>query len=139
MVEIVVFPDVEAVVGSYLSAQLTARGDNTLVTRAAPETLPNRMVRVKGFWGADRGAALSTRYVTVQCTDASPAAAAELAELCFAILKAAWHDPAVPAIRQVDSVDVVTVERSALRLPEPNPARPNYQFTVSLLLRGKGR
>ncbi|WP_069163067.1 hypothetical protein [Nocardia altamirensis] len=137
--EIVVFPDVESIVVSYLSAQLSARGDTALVTRTVPESPPNRLVRVKGFWGEDRGRALSSRFVTVQCTDVTATGAADLAELCFAILRMAWRDPSVPAIRDVDSVDVVTIERSALRLPEPTPARPSNQFTLSVLLRGKAR
>ncbi|QIS16412.1 hypothetical protein [Nocardia arthritidis] len=139
MVELVVFPDAESIVVSYLSAQLAVRGDKALVTRVIPDSPPSRMVRVKGFWGSDRGLVLASRLITVQCADVTPSGAADLAELCFAILRAARHDPTVPAIQGVDSVDAVTLDRSALRLPEPTPARPNYQFTVSLTLRGKPR
>ncbi|WP_282778310.1 MULTISPECIES: hypothetical protein [unclassified Nocardia] len=134
MVEIVVFPDVESLVMTYLSAQLADRGDSTPVVRTVPETPPGRIVRLSSFWGEDTGRALASRFVTVQCTDATNADAAALAELCFAILRGARHDPSIPSVR-----DVVAVDRPADRLPEPDPYRPNYQFTLSFLLRGQAQ
>ncbi|WP_028477863.1 hypothetical protein [Nocardia sp. CNY236] len=134
MVEIVLFPDVEELVVGYLTARLTERGDDTLVTRSPPESPPGRMVRVRSAWGEDRGRALSSRFVTIQCTDETPSGAAELTELCFAILRSSWNDPSVPRIR-----DAVLADRPDDRLPDPDPYVPNYQFTLSILLRGQAQ
>ncbi|WP_306365239.1 hypothetical protein [Nocardia sp. CC227C] len=134
MVEIVVFPDIESLVETYLSAQLADRGDNTPIARTAPADPPARLIRLTSFWGEDTGRALASRFVTVQCTDATSADAADLAELCFAILRGARHDPSMPSVR-----DVVAVDRPSDRLPEPDPYRPNYQFTLSFLVRGQAR
>ncbi|WP_069164910.1 hypothetical protein [Nocardia altamirensis] len=130
MTELVVYPGIEALVVAYLSRQLTARADKAIVATRIPNPRPDRLVRVTAAGGGDDRLVLSSRLVITECWDTSEPAAADLAELCHALLLAARRDPAEPQIRHAVTVG------APVNHPDPDTRHPRYQFTISLDLRG---
>lgn len=132
--EVIVFPEVEAVAIGYLVDELTAREDTAYVSDELPSPdLPNRVVKVQsGGPGGDINLTTSRRSVIVQCWDTDRVAAANLAESCFALMKALQGNQTRGAF-----VRKVTAVGAPVYFPDPLTELPRYQFTVSLDLAGR--
>ncbi|MFI5783496.1 hypothetical protein [Nocardia sp. NPDC051570] len=128
--QLVVFPAVEAVVVAYLTAQLSARADPAWIATRIPDPRPPRLVRVSAAGGGNDRLVLAARTVIVECWDTREPDAAELAELCHAILLASARDPTEPRIRAATTVG------APVNHEDPDTHCPRYQFTISLDLRG---
>lgn len=126
MVELVVFPDVEAAMVAYLKPKLVG----VKVSTTVPNPRSPKMVRVEAAGGSGRGLAVSKRVLIVQCWDTSSPDAANLCERVAAIVHAAERDPTIPEIRGVTSIGEPT------SFPDPDTSLPRYQFSVSLDVRG---
>lgn len=129
MAELVVYPDVEALAIGVLKPHL----GSTKVATSVPNPRPDRLVRVWSAGGSDRTMVTSTRLVVVQCWDKASPSASDLAELCFAAVKSAQHDPSRPEIRRVQTVGAPAF------FPDPDTNVPRYQFTVAIDVRGAVR
>ena len=132
MVELVVFPDVEAALVAYLKPRLTGVKVATKVPNPGGTNPPpiGKLVRVEAAGGSGRGLAMSKRLLIVQCWDTKSADAAALCERVAALVFAAQYDPAVPEIRGVTSVG------EPASFPDPDTSLPRYQFSASLDVRG---
>ncbi|AYD83872.1 tail terminator [Gordonia phage Getalong] len=126
MVELVVFPDVEAALVAYLKSRLMG----VKVSTQVPNPRVAKMVRVEAAGGSGRGLAMSKRLLIVQCWDTKSPDAAALCERVAALVFAAQYDPAVPEIRGVTSVG------EPASFPDPDTSLPRYQFSASLDVRG---
>lgn len=120
------YPDVEALVIACLKPHV----GSTKVATEVPNPRPDRLVRVWSAGGSDRTMVTSTRLLVVQCWDKLSPAASDLAELCFAAVKSAQHDPGQPTIRRVQTVGAPAF------FPDPDTNLPRYQFTVAIDVRG---
>ena len=132
MSEVIVFPDVEALVVEGLSDALTARGRNAYVSTRTPNPRQPDMVRVSRTGGARRDLVTDQPMVTVECWGEDGPAASELARLCRALVWS-WGGSMVAgewvrAVREVGGV---------VSFPDPDTALPRYQFTVQLDTRGE--
>lgn len=126
MVELVVFPDVEAAIVAYLKPKLVG----VKVSTTVPNPRVPKMVRVQAAGGSGRGLTVSKRVLIVQCWDTKSPDAASLCERVAAIVYAAQHDPAIPEIRGVTSIG------EPASFPDPDTSLPRYQFSASLDVRG---
>ena len=126
MVELVVFPDVEAAMVAYLKPKLVG----VKVSTTVPNPRAPKMVRVEAAGGSSRGLAVSQRVLIVQCWDTKSPDAANLCERVAAIVHAAQYDPAIPEIRGVTSIG------EPASFPDPDTSLPRYQFSASLDVRG---
>lgn len=130
MAELVVYPDVESLLVWYLGAEFGLRGEMARVGTKVPNPRPNRFVRITAAGGGERAIVLSSRTVIFECWDTDDPAASALAELSYAIMRAAQWDAAVPTIRNVATVG------APASFPDPDTGTSRYQFTLSVDLRG---
>jgi hypothetical protein len=126
----VTYPAVTALIQSYLA---TALADGTPIEKLVPDPRPDRFVllALAPAHGGDE-LVLSSRSLIVQAWDKPQSAAEQLAEDCFAILRAARYDKSESVIRNVER------STSPYWFPDPDigSAHPRYQFVMSVLLRG---
>ena len=128
--ELVVYTGVEVLVWPYLKVQLAARGETVHVGTKVPNPRPGRLIRVTAAGGGERALVLSTRTAIFECWDVTEPAAEQLAELAYAIMRAAQNDPDIPSIRKVGTVSVPK------SFPDPATSLPRYQFTLAIDVRG---
>jgi metal-dependent amidase/aminoacylase/carboxypeptidase family protein len=124
MGEVLVTPDVEAAVVTYLRAKLGSLADK--VATKVPATMPARMVRVSLTGGSRDNVIMDQVQLTVECwATASDVEASNLARVAQAHMYAA-NGSSVGAVwvRRVDSVGGVQF------FPDPDTNAPRYQFTV---------
>lgn len=128
--EIVLFDGVEKVVIPYLQNQLDMRGKTVRVATKIDNPRTPVQIRIRVAGGSGSNPVLSSRTVIFECYSPNSSDAEDLAELAFAIMKAARFDSSVPAIRNV------TVIGAPVSFPDPDTTLPRYQFTLGILLRG---
>ena len=124
-VELVGFPDAEAVVVAYLKGVLPG----TKVGAKVPNPRPDRLVRVTRTGGSRRNVAQDDAMVTLECWDKESADAASLANRVRAYL--ANFDTAdgyMPRDGEVSGPQF---------FPDPLTTNPRYQLTVIIRLRAK--
>ena len=125
MVEVLVFPDVEAVTVAYLKAQLTALDDTARVATYVPSPRPNRLVKVTRNGGAGDWPHTDRPLVVVQCWDTTTVAASTLASLVRGLLWALPSDTTHGAdVRRVNDVGGLAF------FPDPATSLPRYQVSV---------
>lgn len=128
--ELVVYTGVEILVWPYLTAELSARGESVHVGTKVPNPRPDRLIRITAAGGGERALVLSTRTAIFECWDTSEPQAQRLAELSYAIMRAAQYDPSIPTVRKVGTVSAPKY------FPDPESASPRYQFTLAIDVRG---
>ena len=133
LVEVIAFPDAEAVVVAFLKAELTARGESAKVGTKVPANRPARMVKVTRTGGLRRNLMTDSPQLTFECWAATDADAAGLAGLVRAVVGAASSLP-LPLGAQCSRVQEVG---GPVSFPDPDTALPRYHFTMSLELRGQ--
>jgi hypothetical protein len=123
MAEVLVSPDAESAAVVYLRSGLGALADK--VATKVPATMPAKMVRVSLTGGSRTGVASDTAQLTVECWADDEPTASNLARRSQALmLAAAWTTAGGVFVRRVDSVGGVQ------NFPDPDTAKPRYQFTV---------
>lgn len=132
--EVIVFPDVEGLLCSYLGAALASRGVDAPVGTAVPNPRPSAFVRVQRTGGPVSPAlfCMDAPMVVVEAWATDEVAAATLAALVRGLLHAlpGQEDSATPVYR-VDEL------AGPANLPDPNtPGMTRYTLTASLLVRG---
>ena len=123
MGEILITPDVELASVTFLRAGLGALADK--VATKVPATMPAKMVRVSLTGGSRLNVASDTSQLTVECWAPDEPTASNLARTAQALMiSAAWNTAGGVFVRRVDSVGGVQF------FPDPDTAKPRYQFTV---------
>jgi len=130
VIEVITFPDVEAVAQDYLRGELTAAGDSAQVVTEIPKSRPARMVKLIRTGGARVNLVLEDAQLTVECWDTRRDGAHDLAQIVRGLL---WAMP--------DRYPAVTTYRvqelgGIAELPDPDAANPRYTFTVIITIRG---
>ena len=131
MAEAIAFPDVEALLVTYLTAALAARGDTATVHVSVPTERPARFVLVPRVGGPRRNAFVDAATIAVECWAGTPGQAHDLCRLVRALLSAA-------AGTVVGGVPVYRVDEAAgpANLPDPLSQQARYILTVSVAVRG---
>jgi len=121
--EILISPDAEAAAVTFLRAGLGSLADK--VATKVPATMPAKMVRVSLTGGTRQNVASDTAQLTVECWAGDEPSASSLARTAQALMfSAAWTTAGGVFVRRVDSVGGVQF------FPDPDTAKPRYQFTV---------
>ena len=123
MAEVLISPDVEAAAVVWLRNGLGSLADK--VATRVPKAMPAKMVRVS-LTGGDRvNIASESVQLTVECWAADEPAASNIARTAQALMfSAAGMTAGAVFVRRVDSVGGVQF------FPDPDTAKPRYQFTV---------
>lgn len=131
MREVIVFPDVEDLLVTYLASRLPEYGRTARVSVAIPAPRPDEFVTVPR-----RGGVLATKVtdaatIGVECWAVSDAAALTLAQLCRGLIHA------LPG-QVVNGVPFYRVQEFAGPglLPDGLSGHARYVFTVSVHVRG---
>lgn len=127
--EVILFPDAEHLVTTYLSAQLHALGLPIPVVTRVPASRPGTFVRVMRTGGVRRSLILDNPQITVEAWAETEADAIVLAAWCRGILESAQTIETVPIY------DVAELSGPA-NLPDPKTAQTRYTATYMLLVRG---
>jgi hypothetical protein len=132
--ELIVFPGVESLVGTYIQNLLTARGRTTAVATKLPtdtRTGPGNTehVRIQVIGGIRAGLVIKDATVLLEAYADTEAAAAELAELVGAILYGAQYDSA-------SGIYLVEQTATPQNLPDPRTGMSRYTQTATVRLRG---
>lgn len=123
MAEVLVTPDTEAAAVTFLRSGLGVLADK--VATKVPATMPAKMVRVSLTGGTRRDVASDTAQLTVECWAGDEPTASALARTAYALmLSAAWNTAGGVFVRRVETVGGVQF------FPDPDTAKPRYQFTV---------
>ena len=123
MAEVLVTPDVEAASVVFLRDGLGALASK--VATQVPATMPNTMVRVSLTGGSRVDVASDTAQLTVEVWSVDAPTASHVARRAQALMfSAAGAAPGGVWVRRVESVGGVQF------FPDPDTAKPRYQFTV---------
>jgi len=123
MGEVLVTPDVEAAAVVWLRNGLGSLADK--VATRVPKAMPAKMVRVSLTGGSRIDVATDVAQLTVECWAVDEPAASNIARTAQALLfSAAGMTAGAVFVRRVDSVGGVQF------FPDPDTAKPRYQFTV---------
>ena len=123
MGEVLLTPDVELAAVTYLRSKLGTLTDK--VATRVPTTMPARMVRVSLTGGAREDVASEQVQLTVECWAGTDVEASNLARTALAHMFAANGTTAGGVwVRRVANVGGVQF------FPDPDTAKPRYQFTV---------
>lgn len=129
--ELLVFPDIEAVLVKHLRAKLTERGDTAHVSTIVPADRPDRLVKVARTGGPQRSMTMDAPQVTVQCWASGEVDAHDLASLAHAIVAAMPREESIEG-----AVIYHYIETSGpMFFPDLESQIPRYQFTGQLLVR----
>ncbi|HEX5541112.1 MAG TPA: hypothetical protein VFX60_06050 [Micromonospora sp.] len=132
MPDIVVFPDVEALVSAWLRARLVERGQNVPVSNRIPNPRPAKFVTIQRHGGITATVVTDSPQVGIECWAPSDGDAHDLAQLCRALLNS------LPG-QILDGHTVYRVDEFAgpANLPDPVSAQPRYVLTLQIHIRGK--
>ncbi|WP_424462889.1 hypothetical protein [Pseudoclavibacter helvolus] len=126
MSEVIVFPDVEAMVVAYLRPPASEAGGS--VATKAPSPLPRLFARVSRVGGSQRDIATDTARVLVECWGPDTVTASSFASLMRAHMLA--------IARATDSFTRVVDGGGITYLADPDTNKPRYQFFVQADVRG---
>lgn len=132
MVEVIVFPDVEDLLVTYLGAELTARGDTATVHTRVPAPRPDRFVLVPRVGGTRRSLVVDSPTIGFECWAATDTAAEGLCSLVRGLVFALPRQPPVRGVQfyRVDEFGGPT------NLPDPVSNQSRYVFTAAVSCRG---
>lgn len=131
--EVIVFPDAEALLVDYLTAELAAHGEADVhVAVTMPNPRPNRCVLVPRLGGARRNLVVDAATIGAECWGTSETDAQGLAQLVRGLLAA------LPG-RVLDGTPVYRVEElgGPVNLPDPVSGQARYTLTVAVHVRGR--
>ena len=123
MAELLITPDVEVAAVAFLRSGLGSLADK--VATKVPATMPASMVRVSLTGGSRRDVASDTAQLTVECWAGDEPTASTLARTAQALMfSTAGTTAGGVFVRRVETVGGVQF------FPDPDTAKPRYQFTV---------
>lgn len=129
--EVIIFPDVEDLLVTYLTAQFPVHGETGTVHVTVPNPRPERFVIVPRIGGPKASLVVDVPTVAVECWATTPADAYGLCQLVRGLIHA------LPG-RVVDGVPFGPVSEFAGpgNLPDPESTQARYVLTVSIRTRG---
>lgn len=127
MTELIIFPDVEGLVITYLKDALAG----TPVSTKVPDSRPSRFIKATVVGGNNARLNADSAMVTFQCWEADSVKASLLARTARAHIHAM-------AGNQVNGTWVYKVRDVGIPAysPDPNTNAPRYQFTVLIDVKG---
>lgn len=126
--ELIIFPDAEAVVISHLKTVLPG----THISTKVPTPRPARLIKVTRVGGPKVRLNAESAMLVFECWEADTVKASDLARLAKAYVHAmAGENVAGNWVYKVTEVGGLAYN------PDPESDYPRYQFTVSLDLRGE--
>lgn len=131
MADVVIFPDVQALVVGFLNSELTARGETARAATKTPATRPAKWIRVDLASGQETNRITIEPIVIVQASAPSEPAARDLCELARALVRS------MPERDDITGASVMGVASSSQPVPFPDPdlpTTPRYQATVQLIV-----
>lgn len=131
MPEVIVFPDVEDALVTYLTAELAARGDTASVHVRVPNPRPDRFVRVPRVGGARANLVTDNATIGVECWAVRGKQAHDLAQMVRGLIFALKGQTAA-GVRFYN----VTEFAGPAELPDPTSNQSRYVFTVAVEARG---
>lgn len=129
--EVIVFPDVEDLLVTYLTAELAEREESATVHTQIPNPRPDRFVVVPRVGGTRRNLVVDSPTIGVECWAERPKPALDLCQLVRGLVLA------LPG-RVVDGVPFYRVSEfgGPSNLPDTLSNQARYVFTVSVSCRG---
>lgn len=129
--EVVIFPDVEDLLVTYLTAELAARSDPATVHTTVPNPRPDRFVLVPRVGGPKASLVVDNPTIGIECWAATAGQALGLCQLVRGLVHA------LPG-RTVAGVPFYRTSEFAgpANLPDPASNQSRYILTVSLRVRG---
>ena len=131
MAPVIAFPDVVALLVSYLTAGFADRSETATVHTQVPNPRPAKFVLVPRVGGPARNVVVDSPTIGVECWAATPGQAHDLAQLTRALIRA------LPG-QSVSGVMFYSVAEFAgpQQLPDPDSNQARYIYTPSLTCRG---
>jgi hypothetical protein len=128
--EVIVFPDVEQILGDWLAEKLAARGSDVPVGTRAPDPRPASFITLKRTGGPRANLVTDAALITVESWADQESAAHDLAQLVRGLLNS--------AAGQVTAATVYRVRETAGpgSLPDPVSPQARYSQTFEIRLRG---
>jgi hypothetical protein len=130
MGEVIVFPDVEAVVVDFLAEHLSAAGVTIPVSTRVPSPRPARFVRVMRTGGAASSIVTDAAQVTVESYGGSESSTVVLAQFTRGLLRSMPGRVSAPVIYRVDEAG------GPSNFPDPLTAQTRYSQTFVIYTRG---
>ena len=131
--DVIVYPDIEALLVEHVSAALAAVGESAPVHNTVPHPRPGRFVTLVRLGGVKPSTTVVTdaAQIGVECWAATPRQAHDLAQLTRGLLHA------LPGV-VLDGHPVYRVDEWAgpAKLPDPVSDQARYTFQVSIHIRG---
>lgn len=133
MPEVIVFPDVEAIVISYLNAEFVSRSETARASTKVPNPRPTKFVRVLRTGGPSEHLVIDRAQLTLEAWADKATAAIALMQLVRGIMR---------------SIDQVTYDGATYQfyapqefsgpanLPDPDSSQERYTETFSVGVRG---
>lgn len=134
MAEVIVFPDVEALVAAYLQAELRSRPAyaDIKVTTKVPKPRPEMFVRVIRTGGVTANLVTDEAVLAVEAWASGTTAEADavaLAQLCRGLLH---------AIDMVDEVQFYRPRTASAPANLPDPSSGQVRYTATYAVRARG-
>ena len=131
MAGLIITGDVEGAAVTFLRTGLNSLGKSASVATKVPTTMPDSMVRVSLTGGTRENIVTDRPQLTVECWAGSTVTASSLARSCHGLMhSAAGFTVGDVWVRRVEDVGGVQF------FPDPDTAKPRYQFTVRWHVRG---
>lgn len=131
MAELIITGDVEGAAVTFLRTGLNTLGKTATVATKVPNTMPASMVRVSLTGGTRENVVTDRPQLTVECWAADTVTASDLARSCHGLMhSAAGFTVGTIWVRRVEDVGGVAF------FPDPDTAKPRYQFSVRWYVRG---
>lgn len=125
--EIITFPDVEAVVVDYLTGAFAMLGESAVVATMVPNPRPSRLVRVTRTGGVRATVGHELPQVTLECWDSDGPGVANLASVtrgCIEAMHVSENGATVAFVREISG---------PTSFPDALTGLPRYRLTVQIV------
>jgi hypothetical protein len=127
----VLFPDIEAILVTYLADELADHDTEVTVSNRVPSPRPARFVTVRRVGGITTSVVTDAATVAVEAWSQSDEDAHDLAQLCRALI----HDM-TGTVQSGATIYRTSEFGGPVNLPDPESEQPRYTLTVSVTARG---
>lgn len=131
--EVIIFPDIEDLLSSYLENQLALHGNPVSVHIQIPITRPESFVTMPRVGGPRRGLVVDSATISVDSWAKRPAAAFQLATVVRGIIGA------LPGVTLGDNYPIYRVDEftGPGNMPDPLSMHSRYTQAFSVWVRGR--
>lgn len=132
MTELILFPDVEALIISYFNTELPAYGIDAKSFSAVPENRPDAFFRVMRTGGPATDFFIDTAQMTIESWAEDEDVAYNNGKYARALLHRALSDGVMDGVAIYDVKEFVGFQN----LPDPTSAQIRYTATIAVSVRG---